>query len=83
MGDIHCRISPHPSYIFYKYQTGNGGDTDVEKKDIEDGACSSIGNTFGGKDHRKDGPATGIGRKNKTKGLIRGLPTEESFLYAQ
>lgn len=30
------RMLLHPGYIFYMYQIGNGDETDVKKKDIED-----------------------------------------------
>lgn len=66
VGDIYYRISPHPSYIFYRYQKGNGGDTDVKRKDIEDSGTGTVGDTFSGKSHRKDGQTAEIGRKNKT-----------------
>ena len=48
---VPYRISPHPGYIFYTYQTRNGGDTDVKKEDFKGSACGIVGTVFGGKDH--------------------------------
>lgn len=45
-------VSLSPSVIYSTViRQGNGGDTDVKKKDIEDGETGTVSNTFGGKDH--------------------------------